>query len=345
MQASVLTRVETLEEQTIDRPTPAAGDVLVEVGACGVCMTDYHIYSGSFSADLPLVLGHESAGRIVERGEDVTSVDVGDRVAICPAVPCYTCSQCKAGRTNLCDDLLAIGAAGDEIKDGAFAEYVTVPARAVEPIADLPYRRAAFAEPLACCVHGVDRVDPLTGESVAIIGAGPIGLLLVQTFRERGAGPVVVSEPIDARRELALEFGAAEAVDPTACDPIRRVGELVGEVDVAVEAVGAVDTIRQARELTAKGGTTLIFGVPPEDETVPISPFDVFYREQTILGSFASTPGTMERAVSTLHEDWFETDPLITGEFDLGGLPRALGRMGRAEGLKKIIYPSGVNDG
>lgn len=344
MQASVLTEIETLEEKRIDRPSPGGDKVLVRVGACGVCMTDYHIYSGSFSADLPLVLGHESAGAVVECGEDVDSIEPGDRVAICPAVPCYTCSHCNAGRTNLCDNLLAIGAAGDDIKDGSFAEYVTVPARAAVPIGDLAFRRAAFAEPLACCIHGVDRVDPTTGDSVAIIGAGPIGLLLLQTFRERGARPIVVSEPIDERRELALELGADETIDPTACDPARRLEELVGKVDIGVEAVGATETIQQAREFTAKGGTILIFGVPPEDETISISPFDVFYREQTILGSFASTPGTMERAISTLHADWFKTEPLITDEFELDGLSLALDRMGRSEGLKKIIYPSGTGD-
>jgi NADPH2:quinone reductase len=342
MQSVVLTGPGEVETVQRDRPSAGPGEVVVAVGACGVCMTDYHMYHGTLSVDYPVVPGHESAGEIAETGDGVDGVSPGDRVAVNPSIPCQECSACKRGRTTLCENFRGVGGAGEEVLEGAFAEFVRVPARNLEPIGDLPYRIAAFAEPLACAVHGGDRVGMASGDTVAVVGAGPIGLLLVEVFRNRGAGQIVVSEPIASRRSLATDLGADHAVDPGSVDSVPdRIGDLVGPVDLAVEAVGAAATVEQALELTGSGGSTLVFGVPPEDATVEVSPFDVFYHELTVTGSFSLTPHAFERAVTLLRNDRIAVEPLITSELSLGEIGVAFDRMERNDGLKKVVVPGG----
>jgi NADPH2:quinone reductase len=340
MRATALTDVGEVTVEKRERPEPAADEVLVQVGACGVCMTDYHMYHGSFAVETPLVLGHESAGSIVEIGDDVVGVDPGDRVAINPTVPCNACSYCKRGETHLCENNTSIGGAGNTILDGAFAEYVRVPAINVEDIGEMSFERAALAEPLACCVHGVDQVDLTPGDSVAIIGAGPIGLLLLQAFRNAGAAPIVVSELDPDRRELAGELGADAVIDPNEVDPEVAIPEAAGgPVKVGVEAIGFVPTIQQANAVTAKGGSTLIFGVPDQDATLEISPFDVFFDEVGYRGSFSLTTEDFERAVTMLRYDRIDAESIVTERIGLGDLPTAFERMENAEGLKKVVIP------
>ncbi len=339
MRAAVITDRDEVSIQERERPTAGPDEAVVRVGACGVCMTDYHLYRGTFPAEYPLVPGHESAGEVVSVGEAVTGVEAGDRVAIYPGRPCGDCRFCDRGRQNLCADLVAIGGAGDEILDGAFAEYVRVPAGSLEPIGDLSYETATFAEPLGCCIRGVDQADIETGDTVVIVGAGPIGLLLLQAFRASGAGTVVVSEPVERRRETAAELGADHVVDPTATPLSERLTELVDRVDVGVEAVGLPDTIETTHSVTSAGGTTLVFGVPPQGETIEIDPFDVYYQELELVGTFALTPNTFSRAVTFLQGDRVEVEPLITDTFDLSGLRTAFDQMADNEGLKKVVYP------
>lgn len=342
MRAAALTDVGEMEVQERDRPEPQSDEVLVEIGACGVCMTDFHMYHGTFEVETPMIPGHESAGTVVEVGADVRSVAVGDRVAINPTVPCNTCTYCKRGDTHLCEHNTSIGGAADTVIDGAFAEYVRVPETNVEDIGSMDFDTAALAEPLACCVHGVDRVDLRQGDSVAIIGAGPIGLMLLQTFHNRGASPIVVSEPDDDRRELAAGLGADAVVDPNAVDdPVAAITDAAGgEVAVGVEAIGLVPTIEQANAVTAEGGSTLLFGVPSQDATMEVSPYDLFFTEVDYKGSYSLTTEDFERAVTMLEHGRVDAETLITAEIGLDDIPDAFDRMGDAEGLKKVVDPS-----
>lgn len=343
MDAAVLTEPERLERRERERPVPDTDEVLVRVEACGVCTTDYHMYRGGLSVPLPVVPGHESAGEAVDAGDAVERVAVGDRLAINPSVPCGDCRHCVAGRENLCPDLTSLGGAATHVEDGSFAEYVPVPASNVEPVGDLPAARAAFAEPLGCCLHGLDRLDPRSGDSAAVVGAGPIGLLLVALFRLHGASPIVVSEPDDDRREHAIRMGADRVVDPTAEDPAAAIAAATPDdadgADHVVEAVGTTGTLEQARGLTATGGQTLVFGVPPEDATIDLSPFDVFYNERDVLGTYSLTPDSFRRAVTLLRNDRVDVDSLVTHEVGLDGITDAFGRMGANEGLKQMVYP------
>ncbi|MBB6645699.1 zinc-dependent alcohol dehydrogenase family protein [Halobellus ruber] len=343
MRVASLTDVGEMEVRDRERPEPGPNDVVVRVGACGVCATDLHMFRGSFAVDFPAVLGHESAGTIVEVGDDVDGLASGDRVTVNPVVPCYACSYCKRGETNLCENAASIGGAGDRILDGSFAEYVQAPAGNVELIGDLPFRYAALAEPLACCIHAADRSGVGQGDSVAVIGAGPIGLLLLQTLRNRGASPIAVSELNPKRREVAKGMGADLVVDPEAGDPVETISEEIGEVDAGIEVVGLVPTIQQAYDVTANGGTTLIVGVPKQDATMEINPFDVYYNDLDIRGTFALTHETFERAVTLLQHGRIDAEPLVTEEIGLGEIPSAFERMQNNDGLKKVVVP-GKND-
>lgn len=340
MRAAVLEDEQSVSVENRERPTPDADEVLVRVSACGVCMTDVHMYHESFPIDYPLVPGHECAGEIAAVGDTVTDVAAGDRVAVNPSIPCGECERCVSGHENLCENFTSVGGAADRIIDGAFAEYLAVPAAFVEQIGEvLSYREAAFAEPLACCVHAVDRVDLTTGDTVVVIGAGPIGLLLVQAFRASGAGTVVVSEPVDERRALASDVGADLVVDPLEADLSAALDDAVDRVDVAVEAVGLPQTIETAQSLTSDGGTTLVFGVPPQDATVEVDPFDIFYDELQLLGTYSLTPDAFSRAVTFLRRGRIDADALVTDEYGLGGLPDAFEEMDNQVGLKKIVRP------
>lgn len=339
MRVAELTNPQTIQIGERECPTVQRDEVLVSVRACGVCMTDYHMYSGTFEVDFPTVPGHESAGEIVETGDEVARYEVGQRVAVNPSIPCNECRFCKSGSENLCTSLTSLGGAAENIIDGAFAEYVRVPAQNIEAIDDLSYREAAFAEPLGCCVQGVDQLDPTSGDTAVLVGAGPIGLLLLQLLRLQGVGPVVVSEPMVERRELAAELGADYTVDPLSEDLEEVVAARTDGVDLAVEAVGRPDTIEQAMDLTGPGGRTLVFGVPPEDATIEVSPFDVFYDELELVGTYSLTPGTFARAITLLETDRIDVESLVTDEYTLDEIQGAFDRMGEQDGLKQMVYP------
>ena len=221
------------------------------------------------------------------------------------------------------------------MRDGSFAEYVAAPAVSAILFTGIPAKRAAFAEPLGCCIHGVDRTSLESGDTVAIIGAGPIGLLLLQTFRNAGAGTIVVSELVPERREIAQNLGADYVIDPQECDPADDIAALAGPVDITVEAVGAGPALNQAWEITDKQGEMLIFGVPTEDETLEISPFDVYYQEINVIGSFAAIPITMRRAVTPLEWGRIDVDSLITDEFGLDGVSTAFDQMRTPKGSRR----------
>lgn len=342
MKSSVLVDTEEIDEQIVDTPVPDDDEVRIEVGACGVCMTDYHIYHGAFDAETPLIQGHESAGTIVEVGSAVDEYEPGDRVAINPGIPCGHCRYCKRGRLNLCENYVSTGGAADEIRDGAFAEYTIAPQSRIEPIGDLAFEKAAFAEPLACINHGLDRAGVESSDTAVVLGTGPIGLKLVQALKHRGADTVVAVEPIDERRQLASELGADLSIDPTENDIVTSLEAAVGEVDIAIEAIGKSETIEQAFEITSPGGTALVFGVPSQNGTIELPSFAIYYDEIDIHGSYAKTPRSFEQAVSMLQANQIEVEPIVSDTIGLTDLEDAYRRMGESRGLKQMVVP-GVN--
>ena len=264
MKAAILHAPNRMELAGAADPVAAPGDLILRVKAATICGTDIRVLRGKKTAGIryPSIIGHEFAGEIV--GADGTSAfRTGERVAVCPAIPCGHCAQCLRGQENLCPDLQAIGY---EI-DGAFAEFIRIPARAIElgNVHRLPdhvtFEEAALIEPLSCVQNGQNKVGLRQGDTVTILGAGPIGTLHAKLARLRGAARVIVSEPNAARRDAALAAGADVVIDPIEVDLRAAVrAETRGQgADVVICAIGIPALASQAVGLTAKGGRVSLF--------------------------------------------------------------------------------------
>ena len=322
--------------QVVDKPVPEpkSGSVLVKVASCGVCGTDFHILAGTEPAARQVVLGHEFAGTVVALGEGVQDLSVGDHVAIDPNITCGHCAACRVGEVNLCANLQALGV---DI-DGGFAEYCLVPTNQLYHIpASLSWDAASLVEPLACAIHGIDRADIRPGESVLLIGGGPIGLLMVQLARSKGAARVWVSERSAFRRQKALALGADEVLDPSAGEPAEQ---LQGrEPDRVIECVGLPQTQEQAVRAARRGGTVLLFGCGPVGQTFPVGSYEIYSRELTIRGA-ALNPFTHGRAVEMIAAGRIDAAGLVTRTLSLEDLPSLLLKGPAEQDLKVVVHPA-----
>ena len=321
-----------------DRPTPEVGeyDALVKVYACGICGTDVHILRGEHIVRFPVVPGHEFSGEIVEVGGKVTNVSVGDRVTVDPNIVDNTCCFCRRGEIHLCENLTALGVN----YDGGFAEFCRVPAVQAYKVPDsVSLDEAAMAEPLACCIHGIDRANIVPGGTVVALGAGSIGLLLIQLARIAGASRIIVSEPDERKRHLAARFGSDVQVDPSRQDMAAEVAELTGVgADVVIECAGRLETAQLALKLARRGGTVLQFGVVSPDQLAAVSPYDIYYRELTVRGSFVN-PFTHARAIELLASKQVEVMPLVTHRFPLDEAARAFETAQGKDAVKVLLVP------
>jgi 2-desacetyl-2-hydroxyethyl bacteriochlorophyllide A dehydrogenase len=251
---------------TAPTPVPGPGEVLVRTVVAGVCGSDTHALHGRHPfITLPYAPGHEVSGVVV--GGD--ALPAGQRVTMEPFLPCWECKQCRAGRQNLCENLRFFGCAHDQ---GGMADYFTVDVRRLHVLPDeLDWPTAALIEPLATPVHAIRLAGGVRDRTVAILGAGTIGLLLQRVARAHGARRIVLTARSAASRERALRFGADAAVDATAADAVERVRAELGEsADVVFDCVAEQDPLRQAIGMANKGGTVVVVGVPAGDVTVPL---------------------------------------------------------------------------
>ena len=329
------------EVRELSDMAPENGEVRIKVAACGVCGTDVHIYhGGKGSADVtpPVVLGHEFSGVVEEVGSGVTTVQVGDHVTVDPNMYCGKCEYCQSGRKQLCTHLQAYGVN----LNGGFAEACVVKQEQcykLEP--ELPLRYGAMTEPLACAIHGIDRAGIRQGDTVCILGGGAIGLLMVQLARMEGASCVLLSEPVEKRREIGLKVGADGAVDPIHQDLSAWVKEQTGSdgVDVVIECVGNSIALKQAFEICKRGTKILLFAVHPVEEMDTFNAFDIYNRELTITGSIIN-PDTHGRAVAMINSGRIDLDPILTHVFPIEKLEEAiLTQMGN-ESIKVLVEPS-----
>ena len=324
------------DAQVIELPEPAcgAGQVKLAVAWCGVCGTDVHILHGGFRADYPLTPGHEFGGTVVELGAGVTSLALGDRVAIDPNITCGACPFCRRGLVHLCERLTAVGVN----QPGGFAERCVVPAAQCYRLPEsVSFEQAAFCEPLACCVHGVDRAAIAPGERVLVVGAGPIGLLMAQLARAAGAAWVAISDPVAAKRALGLKLAADQAFDPQTCDLAEAARAATGiGPDVVIECVGRAETVATALSSARRGGRVVLFGVAPKDAQVPIAPYEVFLNELTVLGSYIN-PFTHQRALDLLAGGRVRVEPLISAHLALDEFGEALSLAGSGQAMKVLV--------
>jgi 2-desacetyl-2-hydroxyethyl bacteriochlorophyllide A dehydrogenase len=313
-------------------PAPGHGELIIQVAVCGICGTDVHIADGEFPpTPYPIIAGHEFSGRVMALGRNVQGGwREGERVAVDPSLFCGYCPACRAGRGNLCANWNAIG---DTI-DGAFAEYVAVPAANAYRIPDsVDDSQGALIEPLSCAVHGLRRIGPVLGQDVLLMGAGTMGLLLLQLLNRAGARSVTVIDRQASRLEAARAVGAASAAGD--------VGALGGQpFAVAVDATGAPRAIEAAFTSLERGGRLLIFGVTSGDASVSLSPFRIYNDEITVIGSMAVL-NSFGAAADLVAGGAIDTGPLLGSPFALDQFPDALTSVRNGQGIKVQIAPGG----
>ena len=319
--------------ETVETENPKVGshDVLIEVKASGICGTDVHIYHGEFNATYPLIPGHEFSGKIVEVGPEVTHLEPGDSVAVEPNIPCDNCDMCLNNRQNFCRNWQAIGVT----RSGAMAQYVAVPEKSAFRIGQLSYDVAAFVEPLSCVIHGLDRAKPVPGARILIVGAGPIGIMLLRFALLEGARQVDVVDRIRSRLDFATASGAsATGANLEECPS--------DSYDLVIDASGSPGVLPKTLELVRSGGTALWFGVPPKGRRVEIEPFVVFSKELTLLSSFTSLRNTYQ-AISLLQAGRIQVDDLISHRLSLQEFRMGIELIeGVSDGVMKVmLYPNG----
>ncbi len=343
MRAAILHGREDVRIEQVPVPEAAAGELIVRVGAALTCGTDLKVFRRGYHARMivpPALFGHELAGTVEEVGEGVSGFAVGDRVVALNSAPCGDCYYCQRGQENLCDDLL--------FNNGAYAEFIRIPARIVAKNTlrvpeNVPLEHAALTEPLACAVHGFHDSQPQKGDIVAVIGGGPLGLMILHVAALAGYETIALVKH-DGQVEAARQLGATHVVQTTtARKAIREARALTpGErgVDIAIEAVGTPDTWQEALELVRKGGTVNFFGGCAANTHVLLDTNRIHYSDITMRATFHHTPSICREALALIASGRFQASAFITGHAKLYELNRVFEKlMKRSTEIKTAIVP------
>ncbi|MBL0375178.1 alcohol dehydrogenase catalytic domain-containing protein [Rhizobium sp. KVB221] len=322
MKAAVLVAPHRFEIREMPVPAVGPADVLIKVARTGICGTDMHMFNGHYAADqLPIIPGHEFSGTIARLGADVTRLNVGMRVVADINVGCGTCFYCRRNEILNCAEVRQIGIS----RDGGFAEYVSVSARLVIPAAaEAEFDLLALVEPVACVVRAARKANVRFGQSVVILGAGPIGNLHVQMMRVAGAAPIIVVEPSEHRAQLARQAGADVVItDPeNARQTVLAMTDGRG-ADVVIESVGLPKLYRQALGLLRPGGHLAAFGITGDEETLPLPLLDTVLREYSLKGSVAGMGEDMHDALTLLTHGRFKLDAFRGASYRLDDIQQA----------------------
>jgi len=310
----------------VEEPKVQENDVLIRVMASGICGTDIHIFRGEYLGDYPVIPGHEFSGVVEQVGQAVTRFRPGDRVAVEPNIACDNCVNCLNNRHNFCLNWKAVGVT----QPGGMAQLVVAPEKAVFSIADLPFAVGAFMEPLSCVLHGIERARLRMGDQVAILGAGPIGCLLLQVARLQGAAWISVVEKNPARLDLARSLGADRCLD--SLDGLEA-----DAYDVVIDATGAIPVMARTLDFARYGGTVLLFGVPPSGKEVSFEAFKIFRKGLTVLSSFTSLRNSYQ-AVALLRSGQVRVSGLISHRLALEEFGRGVTLIEQGlENVRKVI--------
>ena len=343
MQASVLHGREDVRIEQVPIPKAEAGELVVQVGAALTCGTDLKVFRRGYHARMivpPALFGHEQAGTVVEAGEGVTDFAAGERVVALNSAPCGQCYFCARGQENLCDDLL--------FNNGAYAEFIRIPARIVAKntlhIPDhVALEYAALTEPLACAVHGFEDSRPHPGDTVAIIGGGPLGLMILHVAALAGCEVIAIVKH-DGQVEAARQLGAAHVVQTTnirkAILETRALTDKNRGVDIAIEAVGVPEAWEEAVEMVRKGGTVNFFGGCAIGTHVTLDTNRIHYSDITLRATFHHTPAMCRKALDLIAGGRFQAGAFITGHAHLYELNRVFQKlMKRSSEIKTAIVP------
>ena len=336
----MLTEPKKLEIQ--DSPIPSFGkdEVLIRVKACGICGSDVHGYDGSSGRRIPpLIMGHEAAGLIEECGSEVSGFSKGDRVTFDSTVYCGKCSYCKKGQVNLCNNRMVLGVScADYRRHGAFAEFVTVPSHIIYKLPDtFPFEHAAMIEAVSVAVHAVGRISFDSGDKSLVVGAGMIGLLLIQAIRSAGCSEIIAVDMDNDRLNLAKKLGATQVINSQEVDALSFIlNETEGQgVDKSFEVVGATPTVQLSIHAVRKGGSVVMVGNLAPEVELPLQ--SVVTREISLFGTCASA-GEYPKCIELMADGSIQVDPLISAKVALEEGPEWFDRLyGREPGLMKVI--------
>jgi L-iditol 2-dehydrogenase len=343
MQAAVLYGKEDVRIEDVERPLPGVGEIVVRVHAALTCGTDLKTYRRGYHAkmlNMPALFGHELAGVVAAAGEGVSAFCPGTRVVALNSAPCDRCYWCQRGQQNLCEDLL--------FNNGAYAEWIRVPARIVEKNtlaipAHVTDEHAALTEPLACVLRGLEESRAQRGDTMAVIGAGPIGLLMIHAAALAGVHVIAVVKH-DQQVSAALRLGAQHVVQTTKVkDSIAAVRALTPDhrgVDIAIEAVALPLTWQWAVDMVRRGGLVNFFGGPAKGTRVDLDTNHLHYNDIELKASFHHTPAVCRRALALIANPSFDADAFITGHAPLRDLVSVFqGMMRRTNEIKTVILP------
>jgi L-iditol 2-dehydrogenase len=349
MMAAVLYGKEDLRLERVAVPHSGTGELVVRVGAALTCGTDLKVYRRGYHAMMlkpPMPFGHELAGVVADIGTGVTSFRAGDRVVALNSAPCDACFFCLHGQQNLCEDLL--------FNNGAYAEFIKIPARIVEKntllIPDgVPFEHAALTEPLACVVHGLEESGAQGGDTMVVIGAGPIGLMFMHAAELAGIKVIAVVKREDQIATAKL-FGASQVVHLAAAEDVvaatRALTPQGRGADVVIEAVATPATWEWAVDMVRKGGVVNFFGGPPSGTRVQLDTNRLHYGDITLKASFHHTPAICRTAFELVTSGRFKCAEYITGRVPLDAVPavfaRMLSRDGSVRDIKTAVFPDGA---
>ncbi len=322
-------------KEVLEPKVTKPSDVLLKVELAGICGTDIHILEvpPGHPATPGAILGHEYVGVVVDKGTDVNTLDIGDRVVVDPNLTCGVCRYCRRGLPNMCENFTTLGI----YLNGGFAPYNVAPAKALYKISkDVPLERAVLAEPLSCVVNAMRKLNLQVGDNVVLIGAGPMGLLFLLMIKAQGAGKVMVIEPVPFRSKMARDLGADIVLNPKEINIKEAVMDLTElGADIVIDAVG--NQFTTALDLTKRGGTILLFGMN-ENALPQIKQIIIPRYELKILGSYISW-FSFPQTVSILESGRVPVEKLVTHKLPLEKLYEGIELMKRGEGIKILINP------
>ena len=341
MQAVVYPEPGHVSVREVPIPEPGTGEVRISMTAAGMCGTDLHLHEGQFLANFPLTPGHETVGVIDAIGEGAVDGEskelrLGQQVVINPNSSCGACSYCTEGHPWLCDSFAGIGSS----TPGGFADYVMAPGAQVFDAEGIDLDLAVFAEPSACIAHLMDRLFPLSGQHVVVLGAGPTGVLLTQFLMHHGAGSVTLADPNHYKLDLASSLASISTHLMVREDLIGSMDALVtsrgGQFDVVIDATGRSAVIEELPRLSRNGGRIVYYGVADENDRITISPFEIFRRELTIMGSFTEVTSFPD-ALAAFRSGAIRTNGLITHRFSVDEYEQALHAMRTDKSAHKLV--------
>jgi L-iditol 2-dehydrogenase len=341
MRAAVLYGAEDLRIERITVPAPEVGGFLLKVEAALTDGTDLKVFRRGYHAKMlqpPCVFGHEMAGVVALAGQNAPFTE-GERVVVANSAPCGNCAFCARGQENLCEDL--------QFLNGAYAEYINVPARFAAkntlPIPDaVPFESAAMTEPLACVAHGLDETPVKRGDRVGVIGLGPIGLFFIQVLKHRGCEVYAVGRQA-LRVQTAKTLGADHVLEISGETPVDQACSAWPRLDLVIEATGQPAIWQQAVALVRRGGTVNWFGGPPAGTTVTLETQRVHYDQITLKSPFHHRPACVKEALEWITTGVVQPKLFLSGSIGLNELPSTFKSMlSGNKAVKTVVYPGRV---